>query len=70
MLSYRYRVFFYALYSRGLRLGEGLRLQVGDVDATRQRVHIRDAKGNEDRFVLDKAPKKLGMLPTAKPALA
>lgn len=28
-----YRVFFFTLYSLGLRLGEGLRLQVGDVDA-------------------------------------
>jgi integrase/recombinase XerD len=46
-----YRVFFYTLYSMGLRLGEGLRLQVGDIDETRQRVHIRDAKGNRDRFV-------------------
>lgn len=46
-----YRVFFYTLYSLGLRLGEGLRLQIGDVDAARQRVHIRDAKGNRDRFV-------------------
>lgn len=46
-----YRVFFFTLYSLGLRLGEGLRLQVGDIDAVRQRVHIRDAKGNRDRFV-------------------
>jgi site-specific recombinase XerD len=46
-----YRVFFFALYSLGLRLGEGLRLQVGDIDAARGRVHIRDAKGNRDRFV-------------------
>jgi len=37
--------------SLGLRLGEGLRLQVGDIDAERQRVHIRDAKGNKDRLV-------------------
>lgn len=35
----------------GLRLGEGLRLQTGDIDAGRQRVHIRNAKGNKDRFV-------------------
>ena len=28
-----YRVFFFTLYSMGLRLGEGLRLQVGDIDA-------------------------------------
>ena len=46
-----YRVFYFTLYSLGLRLGEGLRLQVGDIDALRQRVHIRDAKGNKDRFV-------------------
>jgi len=46
-----YRVFFFTLYSLGLRLGEGLRLQVGDIDAERRRVHIRDAKGNKDRLV-------------------
>lgn len=46
-----YRVFFFTLYSLGLRLGEGLRLAVGDIDAARERVHIRDAKGNKDRFV-------------------
>lgn len=46
-----YRVLFFTLYSMGLRLGEGLRLQVGDIDATHQRVHIRDAKGNKDRLV-------------------
>jgi integrase/recombinase XerD len=46
-----YRVLFFTLYSLGLRLGEGLRLQVGDIDAVRWRVHIRDSKGNRDRFV-------------------
>ena len=46
-----YRVFFFTLYSMGLRLGEGLRLQVGDIDATRMRIHIRNAKGNKDRLV-------------------
>ena len=35
----------------GLRLGEGLRLQIGDIDTARQRVHIRNAKGNKDRLV-------------------
>jgi integrase len=42
---------YFTVYSLGLRLGEGLRLQVGDVDAQRGRVHIRDANGNKDRFV-------------------
>ncbi len=46
-----YRVFFFTLYSLGLRLGEGLALTVGDIDAQRHRVHVRDAKGNKDRFV-------------------
>lgn len=46
-----YRVLYFTLYSLGLRLGEGLRLQVGDIDAGRQRVHIRNAKGNKDRLV-------------------
>jgi len=46
-----YKVFYFTLYSLGLRLGEGLRLQVGDIDAERKRVHIRDAKGNKDRLV-------------------
>ncbi len=46
-----YRVFFFTLYSMGLRLGEGLRLQAGDIDAERLRVHIRNARGNKDRLV-------------------
>jgi len=46
-----YRVFFFTLYSMGLRLGEGLQLRVGDIDADRMRVHVRDAKGNRDRLV-------------------
>ena len=46
-----YRVFYFTVYSMGLRLSEGLALKVGDIDATRQRVHVRDAKGNRDRLV-------------------
>ncbi len=46
-----YKVYYFTVYSLGLRLGEGLRLQVGDIDAARQRVHIRDSKGNKDRLV-------------------
>ncbi len=46
-----YRVFFFTVYSMGLRLSEGLALKVGDIDAARQRVHVRDSKGNRDRLV-------------------
>lgn len=46
-----YKVFYFVIYSLGLRLGEGLRLKVGDIDAHRLRVHVRDSKGNKDRLV-------------------
>ena len=46
-----YRVFYFTLYSLGLRLSEGLALKVSDIDGARARVHIRDSKGNRDRLV-------------------
>ena len=47
----RYRVFLLATYSMGLRLGETLALQVGDIDGQRRQVHIRRGKGHKDRLV-------------------
>jgi integrase/recombinase XerD len=47
----RYRVFLLTTYSMGLRLEEALSLQVGDIDAERQLVHIRRGKGHKDRLV-------------------
>lgn len=47
----RYQVFFLVLYSMGLRLGEGISLQVGDIDSQMMQVHIRNAKGGKDRLV-------------------
>ncbi len=35
----------------GLRIGEGVNLKVGDIDATNKRVIIRKGKGNKDRLV-------------------
>lgn len=46
-----YRLFFYTAYSLGLRLGETLSLEVGDIDANKMQVHIRKGKGGKDRFV-------------------
>src|SRR3989339_1818782 len=37
----RYRVFLLTTYSMGLRLGETLALQGGDIDGQRKQVHIR-----------------------------
>jgi integrase len=47
----RYRVFVLTTYSMGLRLGEALALEVGDIDADRHQVHIRRGKGHKDRLV-------------------
>ncbi len=47
----RYRVFLLTTYSMGLRLQEALSLQAGDIDAGRNRVHIRRGKGHKDRLV-------------------
>lgn len=47
----RYRVFLLTTYSMGLRLGETLSLQVGDIDAERKLVHVRRGKGHKDRLV-------------------
>ena len=46
-----YRTYFWTVYSLGLRLGEGLHLQVGDIDAARMMVHVHRGKGAKDRFV-------------------
>ncbi len=47
----RYRACLFAIYSMGLRLGEGVNLKVSDIDSERNLVHVRNAKGNKDRFV-------------------
>lgn len=47
----RIAVYFWTVYSMGLRLEEGLNLQVGDIDAARGLVHIHRGKGAKDRYV-------------------
>ena len=47
----RYQTFILTTYSMGLRLGETLNLRVGDIDSRYPRVHIRQGKGQKDRYV-------------------
>ncbi len=49
--QFHYRVCLTTIYSCGLRLGEGLRLQVADIDSDRQMLHVRQGKGAKDRYV-------------------
>ncbi|MFQ5923406.1 MAG: tyrosine-type recombinase/integrase [Anaerolineales bacterium] len=46
-----YRVCLSTIYSCGLRLQEGVHLQVADIDSARMLVHVRRGKGAKDRYV-------------------
>ena len=47
----RYRVCLTTIYACGLRLMEGVRLQVKNIDGERKMVHICAGKGGKDRYV-------------------
>lgn len=49
--KFRYRACLFTIYSLGLRLSEGVNLNVEDIDSARNLVHVRNAKGNKDRMV-------------------
>jgi site-specific recombinase XerD len=46
-----YRVCLNTIYSCGLRLLEGVKLQVKEIDSSRMVLHLRQAKGKKDRYV-------------------
>jgi len=47
----RYRACLGTIYACGLRLREGIHLQVRDVDSERMLIHVQRGKGNKDRYV-------------------
>jgi len=51
MESTKYRAIVMATYAAGLRVSEVCRLHPDDIDSQRMLIHVRDAKGNRDRFV-------------------
>ncbi len=54
----RYRVCLSAIYACGLRLQEGIHLQVGDIDSQRMFLHVHRGKGNKERYV----PEPVGVI--------
>jgi site-specific recombinase XerD len=46
-----YRACLSTIYACGLRLNEGTHLQVQDIDSSRLMIHVRQGKGNKDRYV-------------------
>lgn len=47
----RHRVCLTTIYSCGLRISEGIRLQISQIDSEYMRLHICQSKGNKDRYV-------------------
>jgi site-specific recombinase XerD len=46
-----YRVCLTTIYTCGLRLLEGVRLQVKDIDGDRKQIHVHLGKGGKDRYI-------------------
>jgi len=49
--SFRYYVCLSTIYSCGLRLREGVHLQVADIDSERMMIHVHHGKGGKDRYL-------------------
>jgi len=43
--------FFHLVYSCGLRISEGVNIQISDIDSERMMLHIHRGKGAKDRYV-------------------
>lgn len=48
----KHKTLLMLIYSVGLRVGESVRLKIGDIDGQRKMIHIRGAKGRKDRYTL------------------
>jgi site-specific recombinase XerD len=59
--SLKHRVILMAAYGAGLRISEACSLEVGDIDSARGLIHVREGKGQRDRYVM-LSPRLLGAL--------
>ncbi len=50
--DFKHRTIFMTLYSAGLRLSEGTHLTAADIDSRQMRIHIRNGKGQKERYTI------------------
>jgi site-specific recombinase XerD len=48
----KHKTIFMLVYSAGLRVGEVVRLKIEDIDSKRKMIHLRNAKGDKDRYTM------------------
>lgn len=48
----KHKTILILIYAGGLRLGELTNLKIGDIDSDAMRIHIREAKGKKDRYIM------------------
>jgi site-specific recombinase XerD len=48
----KHKTILLLIYSGGLRLGELLNLKISDVDSESMKIHIRQGKGKNDRYIM------------------
>lgn len=46
------RTIYITIYAAGLRISEAVRLRTGDINSQRMVIHVRQAKGHKDRYVM------------------
>lgn len=48
----KHKTLLMLIYSAGLRVSEGISLQVADIDSQRMMIHVRGGKGKKDRYTM------------------
>lgn len=61
VVNLKHRTALTVMYSAGLRIGEVVRLRIGDIDSDRMLIRIEQAKGKKDRYSV-LSPHALAML--------
>ena len=50
--NYKFKTIFMLVYGSGLRIGEVVNLQVGDIDSKKMRIFVREGKENKERYTI------------------